>query len=134
MFVCYRTFSPLLKGTKNENRIYSFQWQIYLVLAMLLAFLLIFGGALGVDLWIFKSSIVPWATPTDVSSTHMFGLWAWFIGYVLLITCTVLLIVAIAFGSVKGPKVDTERLNALMRQYIDESIKTPPPTSPPVGA
>jgi integral membrane sensor domain MASE1 len=25
MFVCYRTFSPLLKGTKNENRIYSFQ-------------------------------------------------------------------------------------------------------------
>jgi hypothetical protein len=33
---------------------------------------------------------------------------------------------------VKGPKVDTERLNSLIRQYIDESMKAPPPT-PPVG-
>jgi hypothetical protein len=29
-------------------------------------------------------------------------------------------------GSVIGPKVDVERLNALTRQYIEEAMKAPP--------
>lgn len=42
----------------------------------------------------------------------------------------VLLVAVIVFAAVKSPKVDTERLNALMRQYIEESVKAPPPVPP----
>jgi hypothetical protein len=49
---------------------------------------------------------------------------------VLIFGSAVLLVACIAFGSLKGPKVDTERLQALMRQYISEAIKAPPPAPP----
>jgi hypothetical protein len=98
------------------------------MLGFLFVMLLSFGGAWGVDLWIFKPNMVPWVGTEN--PTQMFGLWAWFIGYVGLISTAILLIVGIVLGSIKGPKIDTERLSALMRQYIDESSKAPPPIPP----
>jgi hypothetical protein len=98
------------------------------MLGILFGFLLIFGGMSG-DLSIFNSTNVPWVSPFG-TTVQSFGLWAWFIGYVFLILSAVLLIIGIAFGSIKGPKIDTERLNELMRQYVEESTKTPPPTPP----
>ncbi|MDR1235091.1 MAG: hypothetical protein LBJ97_03365 [Mycoplasmataceae bacterium] len=130
-FLCYRTAKPLLINTKNENALYSFQWQFYLFLGILFLMLIIFGGSMGPDFWIFKSTMVPWTTSTaPETGEHAFGLWAWFIGYVLIFGSAVLLVACIAFGSLKGPKVDTERLQALMRQYISEAIKAPPPAPP----
>jgi hypothetical protein len=50
MFVGYRTFSPLIKDNKNENRLYAFTWRFYAMLGFLFVMLLSFGGAWGVDL------------------------------------------------------------------------------------
>jgi hypothetical protein len=51
-------------------------------------------------------------------------------GYVFLISSFGLLITMIVIGAVMRPKIDVERLNALMRQYVEESTKAPPPTPP----
>jgi hypothetical protein len=58
-FICYRTVAPLIKNEKNENRLYAFNWQLYLMLGILFLFLLIFGGAIGVDLFIFRPNRTP---------------------------------------------------------------------------
>ncbi|MDR1991738.1 MAG: hypothetical protein LBP70_03360 [Mycoplasmataceae bacterium] len=127
-FMCYQTIAPLLKKNNNENRVYAFVWRYYLLIIILFCMLLIFGGATGVHLYIYKSSMLPWTAPAE-SSTHAFGLWAWFLGYTLTFIFLGLLIAIIIIGAINAPKIDTERLNALMKQYVEENVQPPPQTT-----
>jgi hypothetical protein len=40
------------------------------------------------------------------------------------------IIIAIGFAVYFNPKVDTERLQALTKQYAEEVLKSPPPVPP----
>jgi hypothetical protein len=59
IFGCYRTIGPMIKAPANPNQIYAFNINVYAVTGMLFLMLLIFGGALGVDLSIFNQAMLP---------------------------------------------------------------------------
>jgi uncharacterized protein YqgC (DUF456 family) len=131
LFSAYSTVTPLIyKNTKrfNENRLYRFQWQSFIFTMLIFVFVVIFGLVTG-DRYIFNGNCAPWHS-TDVGGAK-FGLWSSYIGYIGLLTTFGITIVCVIVASVNNPKVDTERLNALMRQYLDEMSKAPTPGAPP---
>jgi hypothetical protein len=61
-----------------------------------------------------------------------FGLWAAFIGYILMLIGVGVGIIVIIIGQINSPKLDMDRLNALTKQYMDEMTRNPP-SGPPGG-
>lgn len=121
--ITYTILRPMtivtLNKKKNENYLYYFRWQNVVVsLGFFVVFVLISLSQPTSAFSIFKHM------PDDGNS------WLWFIGVIMLIVGLAGLIGFTIITALLNPKSDRERMENIIKQYIEEisSGKVPPPS------
>ncbi len=125
IFVSYWLASPLIplkKKQKNNNEIYYFAWQLIAIFGVFFVISLIMGIFFGgTSTTIFSYN--DWARiPANEGTNILLGLTGWYWTYIIMFAVSGLIIVSIVISAVYNPKKDLQKINLLMKQYIDEIV------------
>ncbi len=111
------------KKKANDNLKYRFDYNSMYFLIAIFIFIYIFdlfSNTASGNAWFFSSI----NTFVDKNPNIVTPLWGWYCSEIICVVLFICLIIAIIVAKVYSPKPDIDKINALLKQYTDELVKS----------